>query len=164
MMLPLPATNDAVLTGVIEPALSLLPAAMTSPEAKVMLLAIGRQESGFATRQQVHGPARGLFQFERTGVLGVMHGTATSSMAYELCIKIGVLWGSSSILDALATDDELACGFARLLLWSDPRPLPAIGDCLGAYENYERCWRPGKPSYTRWKQTAYPEAVATMHA
>lgn len=160
-MLTLPATNDAVLTGVIEPALSLLSSQMASEEAKVMLLAIGRQESGFATRNQVHGPARGLWQFERNGVLAVMHHTTTSGAAYDLCTKLDVLWGSSSILSALSTNDELACGFARLLLWSDPRPLPAIGDKLGAWELYERTWRPGKPAYSRWRDL-YDDAVLTV--
>ena len=160
-MLVLPATNDAVLTGVIEPALSLLPSSMATDEAKVMLLAIGRQESGFDARKQVHGPARGLWQFERNGVLGVMHGSATSSGAYALCSRLDVLWGSSSILSALSENDELACGFARLLLWSDPRPLPEVGNKLAAWDLYERCWRPGKPDYTRWGE-AYSEAVVTI--
>src|SRR6185437_16568903 len=121
-----------------------LPSCMTSPEAKAMLLAIGGQESAYAERHQVGGPACGLWQFERNGVLGVMHGAATSSYAYNACIKAGVLWGSTSILAALQQDDELACIFARLLLWSDPRPLPEIGDVMGAFNLYERCWKPGR--------------------
>ena len=163
-MLALPAANADVLAEVIAPALSVLPMTMDSPEARLILLAIGRQESGFAARHQVNGPACGLWQFERNGVLGVMHGAATSSYAYNACIKSGVLWGSTSILAALQQDDELACIFARLLLWSDPRPLPEIGDVLGAWNLYERTWRPGMPSYSRWKGAAYPQALATVTA
>lgn len=163
-MLTLPASASDVLAEVIVPALAVLPSQMDSPEARCMLLAIGAQESGFAARHQVNGPACGLWQFERNGVLGVMHGVATSSYAYNACIKFGVLWGSTSILAALQQDDELACVFARLLLWSDPRALPDVGDMMGAFNYYERTWRPGKPSYTRWKQTAYPQALAALQA
>ena len=40
----------------IEPALLLLPARMESPQAVVMLLAIGLQESRFTHRRQIGGP------------------------------------------------------------------------------------------------------------
>lgn len=160
-MIDLPATNDAVLFGAINPALALLPSQMTSDEVKVMELAVGRQESNFAAREQVNGPARGFWQFERNGVLAVMHHSSTSSHAYDLCTKLGVKWGSTSILNTLAQDDELAAGFARLLLWTDPRPLPEIGDKVGAWNLYERCWRPGKPAYTRWG-SAYDQAIEAV--
>lgn len=163
-MLALPASNADVLAEVVAPALALLDPRMDSPEARCMLLAIGRQESAFMEREQIGGPARGLWQFERNGVLGVMNGHATATAAYNVCTKLGVPWGSTSILAQLAQDDELACVFARLLLWSDPRPLPEVGDLMGAWNVYERCWRPGKPSYTRWKETAYPQAVEAMQA
>jgi hypothetical protein len=160
-MIDLPATNDAVMFGAIDPALAALPARMASEEAKVMLLAIGRQESNFAAREQVRGPARGFWQFERGGVLRVMHHTSSSGAAYNYCVKAGVQWGSTSILRALAQDDELAAVFARLLLWTDPRPLPEIGDKLGAWDLYERCWKPGKPAYSRWG-SAYEQAVESV--
>ncbi len=38
--------------------------------------------------------------------------------------------------------------FARLLLWTDAKPLPAIGDEQGAWDYYLRNWRPGKPTRT----------------
>lgn len=163
-MLTLPASAKDVLAQVIVPALASLPSQMDSPEARCMLLAIGLQESGFAARHQVGGPACGFWQFERNGVLGIMHGVATSSYAYNACVRFGVLWGSTSILAALQQDDELACVFARLLLWSDPRPLPELGDEMGAWNLYERCWRPGKPSYSRWKNIAYPQALEALQA
>jgi len=40
-------------------------------------------------------------------------------------------------------DDVLAAGLARLLLWSDPRRLPAVGDEEGSWALYLRTWRPG---------------------
>lgn len=163
-LLPLPITAADALGKIIAPALATLPEQMDSQEARLMLLAIALQESGLRTRQQNGGPAHGLWQFERNGVLGVMNGHATATAAYNVCTKLGVPWGSTSILAQLAQDDDLACVFARLLLWSDPRPLPEVGDLMGAWNVYERCWRPGKPSYTRWKETAYPQAVEAMQA
>lgn len=128
-----------------------------------MLLAIGRQESGYTTRHQIGGPAHGFWQFERNGVLAVMHNNRSADAVYRLCKDLGVLYGSNSIYDALLTDDEFAAGIARLMLWADPRTLPKIGDVQGAWDLYERCWRPGKPDYTRWK-SAYGQAVETMEA
>lgn len=58
----------------ITPALELLPPKMTSPEALIMLLTIGLQESGLQHRRQLvgssprpTGPATGLWQFEQGG-------------------------------------------------------------------------------------------------
>ena len=163
-LLPLPITPADALGKIIVPALATLPAEMDSLESRLMLLVIALQESGLRTREQVGGPAKGLFQFERNGVLAVMHNLRTADTVFRWCDENGVTYGSNSIYERLALDDELACVFARLLLWSDPRPLPEIGDCMGAYELYERTWRPGKPSYSRWKQTAYPEALEALQA
>lgn len=163
-LLPLPITPADALGKIIVPALATLPDQMDSPEARLMLLAIALQESGLAARQQTGGPARGLWQFERNGVLAVMHNLRTADIVFNWCDENGVTYGSNSIYERLALDDELACVFARLLLWTDPRPLPEIGDVMTAYELYERTWRPGKPSYTRWKTTAYPQALEAIRA
>lgn len=160
-MISLPATNQSVLAEAIDPAIDSLPPKMRGDVARKMLLAIGRQESGFAARRQMgNGPARGLWQFERSGVLGVMHHHTTAEYAHRFIRDCGVTYGSTSVLDALESNDILAAGMARLLLWTDPRPLPT--DCMGCWNLYERVWRPGKPDYTRWRDTAYPQAVATM--
>jgi len=50
-----------VMEKAILPALAILPAKMDTPQARVMLLAIGLQESEFAHRRQMgNGPARGF--------------------------------------------------------------------------------------------------------
>jgi len=41
----------------------------------------------------------------------------------------------------------LAAGLARLLLWTDRPPLPALQDVEGGWQLYLRTWRPG--AYTR---------------
>jgi len=56
----------------------------------------------------------------------------------------------SDVYWALLTDDLLACAIARLILWCDPNPLPAIGDADGAWRCYVETWRPGKPHAIRW--------------
>lgn len=161
--LTLPASNESVLAQAINPALGMLPQAMRSDPARCMLLAIGRQESNFATRQQVNGPARGLFQFEPNGVRAVLYSTKSGDALYRFAQAGGVRYGSIPIYDALLTDDVLAAGLARLLLWCDPQPLPAVGDADGAWQTYLRCWRPGKPDRERWS-SAYGLAVETVDA
>lgn len=161
-LLPLPISPADALGKIIVPALATLPEQMDSPKAQLMLLAIALQESGLRTREQTGGPAHGLWQFERNGVLAVMHHTRTADVVFHWCEENDVTYGSTAIYERLALDDELAGVFARLLLWTDPRPLPEIGDCMDAWNLYERCWRPGKPSYTRWRDTAYPQALEAI--
>lgn len=158
----LPATDADVLAQVINPALADLKPALATNEARALLLAIGRQESGFAMRTQIAGPARGLWQFEVGGVTGVMRHPASQHQMQEWCELHAVGFAPSLIYRALANNDVFAAGVARLLLWTDPRPLPALGQGALAWDVYERAWRPGKPDFTRWRQTAYPQAIATL--
>lgn len=141
----------------LEPALAILPAAMDSPQARVMVLAICLQESGLIHRRQIdNGPARGFPQFElgtrksRGGVWGVyLHG-ASRCWLDRLCASRGVQFLPESIWRAMETDDVLAAGVARLLLFTDPMRLPAIDDVDGAWGLYLRTWRPGKPRQVEW--------------
>ncbi len=136
----------------IAPALALLPARFTSAPAEVMLLAIGLQESRFAHRRQIGGPARGFWQFEQGGgVRGVLRHTATAGHARVLCEARHVAPTESAVYAALEHDDVLAAGFARLLLWSDAAPLPALGDSDAAWVLYVRVWRPGEPHPETWE-------------
>lgn len=147
--------NTAIQNGIdaIDEALGYLPDRMNSPEAWVMLLAIGMQESALLYRRQFgNGPARGLWQFERGGgVAGVLNHRATAGHAADLCAVLDVRPVAREVWEAMERDDVLAAGFARLLLWSDPSPLPKIGDVDGAWELYLRTWRPGKPHPHTWR-------------
>lgn len=51
-------TLSEIRAAAIAPALALLPARMSSPQAEAMLLAIGLQESCLVHRRQHNGPAR----------------------------------------------------------------------------------------------------------
>ncbi|MBS0343375.1 MAG: hypothetical protein JSS56_22960 [Proteobacteria bacterium] len=148
---------DQVIKTILDPGLAQLPMAMDTPKARVMLLAIGQQESKFQYRAQVlngggKGPARGFFQFEKGGgVKGVMNHPTTCAHAHRLCLGRGVAWDAGQVWLRLETDDLLACGFARLLLYADPKPLPELDDVEGAWKLYaERTWKPGKPHPETW--------------
>lgn len=147
---------------VIVDALALLPKRMDTPQARVMLLAIGLQESRFEHRHQIGGPAHGFWQFESGGgVKGVMEHPSTKGHAAALCAARGVPFVRSFVFDALEFDDVLAAGIARLLLWSDPKPLPANDDPKAGWGLYLRTWRPGKPHPSTWDKF-YGQAVAVV--
>lgn len=141
-----------IIKNAINPALAILPMSMDSPKARVMLLATGLQESRFEYRRQMgNGPARGFWQFERGGgVKGVFtHHTSTGHL-HNLCKARGVPFDIPTIWAALETDDVLAAGVARLLYYTDPKPLPAVDDAEGSWKLYMRTWRPGKPHPEKW--------------
>lgn len=143
----------------VDEALALLPANMDSLEARVEMAAIGLQESRFVHRRQIRGPARGFWQFERGGgVHGVLNHRASNMHAITLCHARGVKPATQDVYQRLEHDDVLAAGFARLLLWTDPRPLPAVGEVAQAWEYYLRTWRPGKPHRQTW-DALYVQAI-----
>lgn len=133
--------NDGPLTA----ALRILPDAMDTERARVLVLTIGLQESNLAERRQRgNGPARGLHQFEEGGgVKGVMTHAATKKHCRLLCDIRDVAYTSRAVWSAMEYDDVLDMGMARLLLWSDPRSLPAVDDVASAWALYLRTWRPG---------------------
>lgn len=139
------SANATILT----PALVLLPAKMDSKLARIMLLSIGMQESRFQYRRQVNGPARGFFQFEKGGgVHGVMTHPASRDLFKAICLQRSVPFAEDAVYNAIETDDILACCLARLLLWTDPKPLPDNAD--DGWSLYARVWRPGRPHPETW--------------
>jgi len=145
----------AFLTDTLVPALAwttqvLGPVPPNSGEARLLLLAIAGQEGDWQFRiQQGNGAAHSFWQMERLGgVNGVMMNAATEAFAHKVCDAAGVAWDRSAVwgLMATATGDNLACAFARLLLWTDPEPLPAPGDEQASFDYYVRNWRPGAVS------------------
>ena len=156
----------------VSKALFLLPQAMTSPEARVALYAIGLQESRFQYRRQMIkkggellplGPAKSFWQGELTGGMcsGVKNHPASRYWAHHLCQARGCEFTARAMWNAIETDDVLAAGLARLLLFTDPRRLPAVGDEKGAWLLYLRTWRPGKPHPATWPDL-YAEAMMAL--
>lgn len=151
-----------VRDNIIPTAAALLPRVRFTRKAVVMLLAIGLQESRFAHRRQIRGPARGFWQFEAEGgTAGVLRFATTRADAARLTTSLVGGRSASAVNEALASDDVLACAFARLLLFTDPRPLPALGDAQAAWDYYIRNWRPGKPHRHTW-DALYDQALRAV--
>lgn len=151
-----------VLKTSIYPSLELFPESLTSTASVVMLVCIGLQESEFIYRRQINGPARGFWQFEKMGgVHGVMRHPSSGPLALTVCSALDVRFDEQVIYNRLAVDDVLAAAFARLLLWTDPKPLPDSEE--PAYQLYLRTWRPGAAKRdpegcrSRWSRQ-YPRA------
>lgn len=164
----------ASVKGAINKALYLLPHQMHTPEARVMLYAIGLQESRFEHRRQLIkkggqllplGPAKSFWQGELTGGMcsGIKRHEASRYWTYHLCQARGVKFTARDIWNAIEHDDVLAAGCARLLLFTDPKKLPALGDEAGAWNLYMRTWRPGKPHRATWP-ALYAEALTEVTA
>lgn len=161
---------DSVLHGAVLPALLALPHAMKSPRALVMLLAIGLQESRFEHRYQVvqgrpgaKGPARGFWQFEKAGgCAGVLTHPASRFWMVGACNVRRLAPTPHALWKSIETDDELAATAARLLLFTDPKPLPGLADAEGAWRYYLRNWRPGKPHRATW-DALHARALAKVH-
>jgi hypothetical protein len=149
----------------LDTSLALLPEKMDTIMARAELAAIGLQESQLIHRRQMgNGPARGLWQFEKNGgVRGVMTFGTTEALARSLCTQRGFVPAVQSAYDMLEHDDVLACCFARLLLYTDPRPLPPVGAVDAAWRYYIDNWRPGKPHPQVWPKN-YSNALDLLAA
>jgi hypothetical protein len=153
----------------IDAALALLPSAMSSDRARVMLYVIGLQESRFEERRQLvgnpprpEGPAKGFWQFERLGgCKGVVNHDASRYWMHRVCVTQDVAFNATAIWNAVENNDMLAAAAARLLLFTDPKKLPEVADVNGAWKLYLRTWRPGKPKPDTWP-TFHRAAVSTV--
>ena len=144
-------TLDEITRTAIDPALAWLPSKMNSLEARQELLTIGLQESRFEHRWQVlndptkKGPARSFWQGEQGGgmVTGTMTHPASKELVQAACVFFGVPFTSVAIWAAIENNDMLAAILARLLLWTEPGPLPRVTDEDSAWGLYLHAWRPG---------------------
>lgn len=158
------------ITRILDEALAGLPAAMDTPQARVLLIAIGLQESRLTHRVQLikdkktgelvpRGPARGLWQFELGGgVAGVLNHRLVRDRARALTGYPKV--SAAEVHKRLSEDDVLAAQLARLLLWTDPKPLPT--EAADAWNYYIRVWRPGKPHPQTW-EAFWDQAEAVVY-
>jgi len=145
---------DLIHKFIIPAAYLLLPANMSSDESTAMLLAIGLQESRLKYREQIGGPAHGFWQFEKGGgIIGVLTHPSSrphllnvlSSLQYRLDIS------PDDLYHTITHNDILAASCARLLLWTDFRPMPKFNDGPeAAWKIYNSVWRPGKPHMESW--------------
>lgn len=147
-------TPKELLLGAVDPACALverLAGIKSDDRARVLLMAIAGQESAWAHRLQVGGPARSFWQFERGGgVAGVLSHPASAGAIKAVCGELLVPCDTATVYEAMAWHDVLAAAMARLLLWTDPRPLPELGHVQPAWDYYLRNWRPGRPHPQTW--------------
>lgn len=135
-----------------------------SDSARVLLLAVAGQESGWTARFQAGGgPARGYWQFESEAVVALFADPATSGALVGACAALDVAALPGTVYAAIAYQDVLAAVCARLLLWADPASLPGLGETGVAWDYYARNWRPGAPRPAAW-QANYQAALAEVHA
>lgn len=139
----------------IESGLSLLPAIRKTDAARLQVYATNRQENPNRSprqlikkdgRLQPLGPAAGDYQFELTGgIRGLRNfkSAIVQGQLAEACKARKVPRNAEAIFDALQVDPVFAAALARLLYYTDPKPLPAVGDEAGAWALYLRTWRPG---------------------
>ena len=130
--------------------IALLPVKLDSPEAKAMLIAIAMQESRWDERRQIGGPARGFFQFEISGVQGVLNHKASQSIIHGVLDRLDYDHTAMMSFTAIEHNDVLAFAYARCLLWTLPEPLPVRGEASEGWEQYRSGWRPGKPKRATW--------------
>ncbi|MEZ5421121.1 MAG: hypothetical protein R2708_27805 [Vicinamibacterales bacterium] len=154
------ATAHYVIAHVYPVAAALMPPKMDDPRAWRQITAIGLQESEFAARRQivrtrdgrlVDGPARSFWQGEITGgLILVLSHEATRAAAADVCRVLGYAPTPEVVYAAIEHHDVLAACLARLLLWTDPRPLPRADQAADGWLQYLACWRPGAPHPQTW--------------
>lgn len=146
---------DLIQKHIAPAAYAVLPPALASDAATSVLLAIGWQESRFAHRQQVKGPARGFWQFEQGGgVNGVLGHAKTAPLVRSALKQLGYRHEPTPFgcYVAIEHNDVLAFVFARLLLSTLPSPLPRRDDEIEGWRQYTSAWRPGKPHIDTWAE------------
>lgn len=135
---------------IIRPAM-LQPGMEGLADAKQLMLAIAYQESGCMHRVQLHGPARGLWQFEKPGIAGVLAHSASRPRLLTFCHAVEIKPTVVDLHKIIRYNDIVAAVLARLLLWTDPHPLPETENAGWRY--YLRNWRPGKPRPEHWAKS-----------
>lgn len=145
-------TPTYLLRSVFPAAYALLPERMATPQASALLLAIALQESGCCKRRQMGGPARSFWQFEVGGIRGILaHKSSKPHLASALAALAYPVTDDATVpYVAIEHNDILAAVCARLLLWTDPQPLPSRDAAESGWQTYARCWRPGKPKRDTW--------------
>lgn len=158
-------TPKNLLDNAIDPAFALLArvGGVTSDDrARVLVLAIAGQESDWAARRQIGGPARSFWQFEKGGGVAELF-AVTPVLLKAVCAELVVPYNQTDVFEAMAWNDVLGASMARLLLWQDPAALPAVGDVNAGWAYYQRNWRPGAPHPEAWP-AKYGTAMGLVQA
>jgi hypothetical protein len=168
---------DIFFSRIVEPTLQYMAASPTialpvTNEARVLVTAIAGQESRWKDRRQIgigeYYPqkvgARGYWQFESTwsGPVAINDVLMSTGRQIEAaCKHLDIPCDEHSLYEACAWNDTLACVMARLLLWTHPARVPAVGEKEAAWQYYLRQWRPGAPQRHTWDEI-YDQSVAAV--
>lgn len=121
----------------------------TERNGEALVMTIAGQESDWAARVQHGGPAHSFWQFEKGGgVAGLFR--VVPNQLQAVCDYLYIPFDIDSVYQSMIYNDTLAACMARLLLFTDPAPLPALGDVEGGWQYYLRNWRPGAPHPEVW--------------
>lgn len=126
----------------------------SSDDTRRFVLCVAMQETELSARYQnapdpEPGEARSWWQFERAGVNGVMTHASSQDLARTACDRLAVVFETEAVWRSLEGNSLLACMFARLLLLTDPYPIPTnVDDAWTCYA--DRLWRPGAPHPETW--------------
>src|SRR5215472_7871374 len=128
-----PMSPKAFLARIFDPAYAVatpLIGIPASQEARVLLMAIAGQESDWDARRQQGAPqlGRGFWQFESNGCSALATNATSEPKLSALLQGIEIPMVLPTIHEAIAWNDAMAVGMARLLLYCDPAPLPIVGD------------------------------------
>ncbi len=152
-------TPAVFLQRIVDPGLKFLGMPVTD-SARVLVMTIAGQESEWRARRQIGGPARSYWQFEKFGGVAELFAVTPKQLA-TVCADLDIPYDVTTVFEAMAWNDTLACCMARLLIWQDPAPLPQVGDKQASWQYYLRNWRPGAPHPQAWSGF-YDQALAAM--
>lgn len=156
-------TPDLYLELAVLPALSVMPSAMDSAEARAMIVSIALQETQLSARRQAAGgPARSFAQFEKNGgIANVLDHPKTAAFARGFCALLNILPTRDAVYEAIEFNDVLCVGFTRLNLWTNASALCGIDEPARAWRLYLETWRPGRPRPETWN-ACYARAWAVV--
>lgn len=144
-------TSTYLRQHVIPAAYALLPEPMASTPATALLLTIALQESRCAARCQFGGgPARSMWQFEPKGLAGILAHPASTKPLQAALFTLRYVPTVTELYAAIEHNDVLAAVCARVLLWTDPKALPARDEPQAGWQLYLRTWRPGRQHPLTW--------------
>lgn len=164
MSVPAPPVTPIYMLQTIRQALGYFRPDMRGTPIEVLLLATALYESGGLTRVQVNGPARGLPQLQLNYIQDIASNRASEQWLVRFCQSVGAPAEPRKIYGRLTSNDVLAFGVDRLGFWCDPNPLPEVGDADAAGVYYDAVHQPGSWVPERWRDEAYPCALATLKA
>jgi len=158
------------LANTVDPGLSWMQSVLgakppASDAARLALTAFAGQETYWRDIDQIGGgDGRGPWQAGRVIIADLLHNLDTAMLMHKCCASLGIAVSVEPIYAAIIGNPKLSVALARLSLWADPFPIPAIGDQAGLWKCYLRVWRPGAPRPDDWPDVYQQSLEAIQNA